>query len=291
LSGFDVSGWKSKKFPSGASLQPADKDKDKDKANKTTNNPNNKPLNSENIEKNDELLSTTVIGTGGGKHATADDSKTEDVLVVKNSSTSFCLLGLVFAWIIGSLAQSVMIQPIASGAVLKPGAYKSKCGLFGYYNIIPVSAEWKESSKHMLEALLLPLPVFFENAAPDFLSCQDEFLYVSRDGTTVTLYDSNHDVTMILTGGDLCSNSNSNNNGNQNDNENENNDNGNGKKPCVDGLVMNDDDKTLEMGGKTIKQVLVQKSHRSKKLSPWPFEEEPAKLRYKIGSTKALSSS
>ena len=252
MSGFDVSGWKSKRFPSRGASPPINKDKT-----------NPKPLNSEYAKKH----GLAVVG-GGNNNNKGDNAS------VKNSSTSFALLGLVFAWIVASLVQSVMIQPILPNTVLKPGTYKSKCGLSGYLPI--VSTELKETTKNTFEALL--------SAAPDFLSCENEFLYVNYDGT-VALYDSNRQVTMLLTG-DLCSSNN--NNGNDNGNDDDDDDGDKSSSSCVDGLVMNGNDKTLEMGGKTIKQVLVRKSNRNKNLSPWPFEEEPAKLRYKIGSTKAL---
>jgi len=159
---------------------------------------------------------------------------------VKNSSTSYMLLGLVFAFIIGQLLQSVMVKPTPPGFVLKPGSYVSKCGLFGY---IPIKSS-------------------------EFSSCRDQFLSVGNDGTA-TVYDENKQAILILTG-DVCSSD---------------------KTDCVNGLVMKAGDNTLEMGGKTIKQALVRKSHKDLALSPWPFEEKPTKLKYKIGSAMSFSTS
>ncbi len=95
----------------------------------------------------------------------------------------------------------------------------------------------------------------------ELFSCQDEFLRVNRDGTA-TLYDEDRQVVMVLRGG-LCETS-----------------------DCVKGLVMKGSDKSLVLGGKPVRQALVRKSHKTKKLL-WPFEEEP-KLKYKVASANAF---
>lgn len=176
---------------------------------------------------------------------------------VKNSLTSYLLLGFVFAMIIGNLLQSTMVQPVSTDLILKPGSYKSKCGLSGF---IPMKSTARNIFKNI---------PYYESVEPEFLSCQDKFLRVNYDGTA-TLYDSDKQAVMILTG-EVCDNQKT------------------SALNCVNGLVMKGSDKTLNMGGKSIKQVLVRKSYSDKKLSPWPFEEEPAKLKYKVGSANAFS--
>ena len=102
---------------------------------------------------------------------------------------------------------------------------------------------------------------------PDALfSCEDEFLRVNTDGTAEVL-DSELKPIMLLKGG-VC--------GTGDNNANDDDD-------CVDGLVMKGSDGTLVLGGKPVKQVLIRnKSDRDRKLSPWPFAAEPAKLKYKV---------
>jgi hypothetical protein len=205
LSGFDVSGWKSKKFPSN---------------------------------KADGDIATST-GNSKNKLAVVDYDK--------NSSTSLFVLSMVVMLIVGNLLNLIMKQPIPSGAVLKPGTIKSKCGIFGYVTYYGTPSI-KQTTTNIFEFVSVPLP--------NFLSCEDEFLVVGRSSTT--MYDSKNKISMILTGGS--------------------------DKIC--NLTMNNDDHSLEMGCKTIKQVLISnKSYRDKKLSPWPFEVEPIKLRYRIGSS------
>lgn len=177
----------------------------------------------------------------------------------RNSTISFLLLGFVFAMIIGNLVQSVMVKPVSSDFVLKPGSYKSKCGLSGY---IPM----KKTARNIFKSI-----PFSDVVAPGFLVCEDEFFAVNHDGTAV-LYDSEHEPIIIFSG-DICGSSKS------------------SSLDCVNGLVMKSNEKTLELNGKAIKQALVRKSHRDKQVSPWPFEEQPAKLKYKIGSQKDFGSS
>jgi len=139
--------------------------------------------------------------------------------------------------------------------VLKPGTFKSKCGLFGYIALLLPNL--KEKTASMIDAFT-PLPT------PGFLLCEDEYLSYKSDGT-ITLMNVNHESFMILSGSaDICSSDDT---------------------SCVNGLVMKED-KTLEVNGKAIKQALVLSSHQGQKLSPWPFEEEPKKLQYKTGSSK-----
>lgn len=153
--------------------------------------------------------------------------------------------------------QSIMVKPASPDLILKPGSYRSKCGLFGY---IPM----KSTARNIFKTF-----PFYESVAPEFLACQDKFLRVNYDGTA-TLYGSDKQAIMILTG-DVCDSQQT------------------SALNCVNGLVMNGSDKTLKMGGKVVKQVVVRKSYSDKKLAPWPFEEEPAKLKYKVGSANAFS--
>jgi len=220
LSGFDVSGWKSKKFPSN---------KADDDINKTTTSMGG--------------ISKNGLAVIGGKVVSIKQAST-----VKNSWTSLCVLSIVVVFIVGNLMNSIMIQPIPSGVLLKPGI-KSKCGISGYVTYF-TTPTIKQTTKNIFDFASVPLP--------DFLSCEDEFLVVGRRSTI--MYNSKNKISMIFTvsGGDNTFN----------------------------GLTMNNDDHSLEMGSKTIKQVLIHdKSHRVKKLSPWPFEVEPTKLRYRIGSS------
>jgi hypothetical protein len=217
LSGFDVSGWKSKKFPSN---------KADDDINKTTTSMGG--------------ISKNGLAVIGGKVVSIKQASN-----VKNSWTSLCVLSIVVVLIVGNLMNSIMIQPIPSGVLLKPGI-KSKCGIFGYVTYF-TTPTIKQTTKNIFDFVSVPLP--------DFLSCEDEFFVVGRRSTI--MYNSKNKISMIFTvsGGDNTFN----------------------------GLTMNNDDHSLEMGSKTIKQVLIHdKSHRVKKLSPWPFEVEPTKLRYKL---------
>jgi hypothetical protein len=219
LSGFDVSGWKSKKFPSNK----ADNDIVTSSA-------------SMGISKNE-------LNVGSKK----DNNDTEG----ENSLTSLFVLSMVVLLIVGNLLNSIMIQPIPSGAVLKSGTMKSKCGISGYVSYYGTPSI-KQATKNIFEFVSAPLP--------DFLSCEDEFLVVGRSSTT--MYDSKNKISMMLTSG-----------GTSSDN-------------TICNLTINNDDHSLEMCGNTIKQVLISnKSYRVKKLSPWPFEVEPTKLRYRIGSS------
>ena len=219
LSGFDVSGWKSKKFPSN---------------------------------KADNDIATSSASMGIPKNeSNAGIKKDSNYKEGENSLTSLFVLSLVVLLIVGNLLNSIMIQPIPSGAVLKSGTMKSKCGISGYltYYGTPLI---KETTKNIFEFVSAPLP--------DFLSCEDEFLVVGHSSTT--MYDSKNKISMMLTSDGTSSDNNS----------------------C--NLTINNDDHSLEMCGKTIKQVLISnKSYRVKKLSPWPFEVEPTKLRYRIGSS------
>ena len=90
----------------------------------------------------------------------------------------------------------------------------------------------------------------------ELFTCEDQYFSVNFDGTA-TLSDSSGEAIMTIEGA-VCS-----------DDDN----------TCVNGLMMKSD-KTLVMGGKPVKQVLVKNTHKSKKLS-WPFEEDPVRLRYK----------
>jgi len=259
LSGFDVSGWKSKKFPSRAAKK-VNAENTKKTIPKTLNEKE-----TGNYGKVIQNKSRPWLNTRREPENAGTFQKESAPVNSSNFPTLFVMLGLLCTLIIAKLLQSVMVKPILPGVLLKPGTYKTKCGVFGYVSLV-LNPGWKETAKNFLAV------------APEFLSCQDEFLRVNYDGT-ITLYDSNRQVSMILRG-NRCSS------------KNDDDDNGVGRErerdepsspACVDGLVMTSNDKTLRMGGKPIKQVIVRKSHRDKKLSPWPLEEEPAKLRYKVG--------
>jgi hypothetical protein len=159
--------------------------------------------------------------------------------------------------IIGNLVQSIMMKPVSTDFILKPGSYKSKCGLSGF---IPM----KSTARNIFQNI-----PYYERVEPEFLSCQDQFLRVHYDGTA-TLYDSEKQAVMILKG-DVCDPQNA------------------STSNCVHGLVMKGSDKTLKMGDTSMKQVLVRKSYSHKQLSPWPFVEEPARLKYKDGPANAFS--
>ena len=224
LSGFDVSGWKSKKFPS-------------------------------NKADNDIVTSSASMGILKNE-LNVGNKKDNNYTESENSLTSLFVLSMVVLLIVGNLLNSIMIQPIPSGAVLKSGTMKSKCGISGYVTYYGTPSI-KQTTKNIFEFVSAPLP--------DFLSCEDEFLVVGHSSTT--MYDSKNKISMMMTSGGTSSDNNS----------------------C--NLTINNDDHSLEMCGKTIKQVLISnKSYRVKKLSPWPFEVEPTKLRYRIGSSNLFES-
>mmetsp|Transcript_4749 Transcript_4749/g.10443 ORF Transcript_4749/g.10443 Transcript_4749/m.10443 type:complete len:528 (+) Transcript_4749:141-1724(+) len=253
LSGFDVSGWKSKKFPSRAAKK-VNAENTKKTIPKTLNEKE-----TGNYGKVIQNKSRPWLNTRREPENAGTFQKESAPVNSSNFPTLFVMLGLLCTLIIAKLLQSVMVKPILPGVLLKPGTYKTKCGMFGYVSLF--APGWKQTAKIFLDSI-------DKNVAPEFLSCQDEFLRVNYDGT-VTLYDSNRQVSMILRG-DLCTNNRS-----KNDEK--------SSSACIDGLMMTRNDKTLRMGGKPIKQVAARKSHRNKKLFPWPLEEEPAKLRYKVG--------
>lgn len=113
----------------------------------------------------------------------------------------------------------------------------------GLAGFVPFKSEIQKAAKDYLEM--------------DLFSCEDEYFKVNSDGTA-TLYDSGNETIMTINGA-VCSDD---------------------DDSCVNGLMMKSD-KTLEMGGKPVKQILVKNTHKNKQLS-WPFEEDPAKLRYKV---------
>ncbi len=113
----------------------------------------------------------------------------------------------------------------------------------GLAGFVPFKSEIQKAAKDYLEM--------------DLFSCEDEFFKVNSDGTA-TLYDSGNETVMTINGA-VCSDD---------------------DDSCVNGLMMKSD-KTLMMGGKPVKQILVKNTHKNKQLS-WPFEEDPAKLRYKV---------
>ena len=156
MSGFDVSGWKSKKYPKRASKAASKKNRSK-------------------------AANTTKF--------TAKNESDGDVQVHRNSKISLAFLGLVFALVIGTLLQSVMVKPISTDFVLKPGDYKSKCGIFGY-----VPLHTKDVARDVIDRFPFSL-----NALSEILSCENEFLRVNHDGTA-TFHDSENQVTMVLKG-------------------------------------------------------------------------------------------
>uniref|UniRef100_A0A6V0AX89 Uncharacterized protein n=1 Tax=Pseudo-nitzschia australis TaxID=44445 RepID=A0A6V0AX89_9STRA len=281
LSGFDVSGWKAKKLPfraaAGATNKKVDANTECDNRNKKLNEDKtgNQHVGKVIEHQRSRPRSNNAIQRepkNTGKFRKQQPASVQGLGSSSSSSSRsklFVVFGLMLLFALTSIAamilQSIVVKPVSPGALLKPGTYKTKCGVFGYVSLV-LNPGWKETAKNFLAV------------APEFLSCQDEFLRVNYDGT-ITLYDSNRQVSMILRG-NRCSS------------KNDDDDNGVGRErerdepsspACVDGLVMTSNDKTLRMGGKPIKQVIVRKSHRDKKLSPWPLEEEPAKLRYKVG--------
>mmetsp|Transcript_27382 Transcript_27382/g.64150 ORF Transcript_27382/g.64150 Transcript_27382/m.64150 type:complete len:469 (-) Transcript_27382:304-1710(-) len=237
LSGFNVSGWKSKKFPTRA-------------AEKLETGKRADPKKLDSSKRN--------LGGNAAKQPVANTGKTDataPTAPTQNSTRSYLLLGLVFSLLVGTLVQSIAVKPVPAGSYLKPGTYKSSCGLFGYVSLF--APGWKETARSLLGVAGM--------APPDVLTCEDEFLRVNYDGT-VALYDSNRQPFLILKG-EVCDDKDSGND-------------------CRNGLFMDATDKMLFMGGKPLKQAVVRKSNQKKKLSPWPFEEEPVKLKYKIGTKK-----
>ena len=66
-----------------------------------------------------------------------------------SSSTSFVVLGLLLLFaltgIVAKIIQSLMVKPVSPGALLKPGTYKTKCGVFGYVSLV-LAPGWKETA-------------------------------------------------------------------------------------------------------------------------------------------------
>eukprot|EP00536_Pseudo-nitzschia_multiseries_P007458 jgi/Psemu1/18011/gm1.18011_g len=275
LSGFNVSGWKSKKFPSRAAEKV-------DKANKkkattagattsATATAGPKKLG----EQHQQLAAAIASATPPPK--TKKAAAAAAAPPIPNSPGSYLALGLVFALVATMLFQSVVVKPLSPGAVLTPGTYKTKCGLFGYISLF-APAGWKEAVATGYGSLFSSSYYYGDEtlsslSPPGFLSCRDEFLRVGYDGT-VTLYDSDRKPSMILRG-NVC--------GEENDTTTT-----TTASSCRDGLWMDPTDNTLSMGGKAVRQAWVRKSDRDKKLSPWPFAEEPARLKYKVGSSKVF---
>lgn len=193
--------------------------------------------------------------------------KGDDRKVVRNSATATALLwSAVFA--IGYLTvHNFLTVPVGINQVLVPGTVKAKCGLTGY--VIPY---WvlKGIKDNAWE------PAFGPSYTPRFLSCEPEYLTVSSDGSRVTITDADGEVTLAIRNGHVCGTTNNNNNRRTDDTD--------AGVGCVSGLVMTEQ-KTLLMGGRPVRTATVYynsndpKRYRTRFLSPWPFVEEPAKLK------------
>jgi hypothetical protein len=83
--------------------------------------------------------------------------------------------------------------------------------------------------------------------------CTNAFLEVNYDGT-VYVYDEEKELDMGMVG-DVCND-----------------------EDCVEGLVMNED-RTISIGGRIVKSATLYGDVSS--LSPWPFKEEPKKMKMK----------
>jgi hypothetical protein len=119
----------------------------------------------------------------------------------------------------------ILSAPIQVGTPLKPGTWKSKCGLLG---------------------LLPQLPLEQYEFLPQ---CTNAFLEVHDDGT-VSIKDAEKELDVLMKGG-VC----------KDDDD-----------SCLQGLVLQEDGKVM-IGGTQVKTAFLY--GETKKLSPWPFEEEP----------------
>lgn len=187
---------------------------------------------------------------------------------VYNSTAAKTLLWLAVFVVCFSLVHKLLMRPIGINEVLPPGTFKAKCGLLGY--VIPPVV--RTGIKDVLWDPIMGSSADDDGLTPSFLQpCQPEYLLVSSDGSRVTITDANGDVTFLMDG-HVCPPTTANQSSSS--------------SSCVDGLVMTDQ-KTLMMGGKPVRFATVLYTKDRKKeslLSPWPFVEEPIKL--KIKSTK-----
>ena len=262
LSGFDITGWKA---------LPSSRQK---KKKKNIISPS---------AHHDSANETTSLLPKSPSMTNIDNDN--DDSVKKNTLVSLVLLCIVVVILIGYLINIVALKPIPTNTLVKFSSVpKSKCGLFGYVTYY-ATPKIKSSIQTGIIAIMSHTKYPLSDTLaqfPNFLSCEDEFMVVTKiknakdakkEEGIVIVYDAQKEISMVFTGGNICST-----------------DNDDGSNTCIDGLMMNDDDHTLEMGGTLMRQVLIRnktssRSHGDHTLSPWPFEDEPTKLKYKIASS------
>jgi hypothetical protein len=146
---------------------------------------------------------------------------------------------------------SVLIKPIGVGVILLPGTVKSKCGIIGWIpNLV------KDVTKTLLEPFKTDI-----HTSNNLLNCMNEYLEVDHHGEIkITDQDGNLMVHLM---GSTCDTT------------------PKATSSCVKGVIFQDN-KTVKIGSKVVKRGVVYYYDRkhvtaatSRKLSPWPFAEEP----------------
>merc|ERR1719253_485 len=165
-----------------------------------------------------------------------------DDSVKKNTLVSLVLLCIVVVILIGYLINIVALKPIPTNTLVRFSSMpKSKCGLFGYVTYY-ATPKIKSSIQTGIIAIMSHTKYPLSDTLaqfPNFLSCEDEFMVVTKTKNAkdakkeegiVIVYDAQKEISMVFTGGNICST-----------------DNDDGSNTCINGLMMNDDDHTLEM--------------------------------------------
>lgn len=219
-------------------------------------------------------LTTLNSPTSGPVDVDALDEAAAADATPQNSVCATTMLAIVVIVICLQLVDKIWTRPIPSDVVLPVGTYKSRCGLVG---LIPRSV--RDSVIEGIESTLAL-------DAPDFLSCDNEFLKVAYGYTeskrgnekivTATLYNDDGVVDMILTG-HMCEGS----SGAAEEGT---------PSKCVDGLVLRSSTMSFEMAGRPLKTATIYHGKSSslksavdkQSLSPWPFVERPSKQKFKI---------
>jgi hypothetical protein len=178
-----------------------------------------------------------VGGAVDGKQAASSGNSMTFILLV--AAAAVCLFSI----------QSVLTKPIGVGVVIPPGTMKSKCGVMGW-----VPAIVKDVTKTLLEPFQSDI-----QTADNLLNCENEYLEVTDQGE-IKITDAEGNLLVFLKGSPCTATK---------------------KNSCVKGLVMQDN-KKVKIGTNVVKSGVSYyfdskgaATAANRKLSPWPFAEEP----------------
>ncbi|KAG7339764.1 hypothetical protein IV203_028225 [Nitzschia inconspicua] len=177
--------------------------------------------------------------TTKGNNKVASNGKSNTVLLVIVAVVGICLYTV----------HSILTTPITVGTVVPPGTIRSKCGVMGW--IPPIV---KDVTKTLLEPFQSDI-----QTADNLWNCDNEYLHVNGEGE-MKITDANGDLVVFVKGSGCTATS---------------------KKSCVKGVLLQDN-KTVKIGNKVVKSGIAYyhdgtsaTTVANRKLSPWPFAEEP----------------